>query len=143
MQISEFIEASTRLEKYYDKEYSTEQRQIMYEELRGMSVDRYKQLISALIRKNKFLPKIADFIETNREEACMATNETEKIDCKKCNSTGYLIYRKKVKDGSKELEYEYAYLCECKNAKQYKGWETEDKRYRSNYYIPTKQEIGF
>ena len=143
MTSGEFIETTGRLEKYFAKEYTPEQSRIMYEELQDLKIERYRQLVSALIRKSKFLPKIADFIETNKEEPYQTSNESKKVDCKKCNGTGYLTYKRIIKNGDKELEYEYAYLCDCGNAKQYKGWEIQDKEHRSNYYVQTRQELGF
>lgn len=142
MQIDEFINATSRLEKYYDKEYTTEQRKIMFDELQNLSIERYKQLISTLIRKSKFLPKVADFAEVNMETPYMKQDETQKTECKKCNSTGYLIYTKIIKDGNRNLNYQYACLCNCGNAEKYEGWNTSDKRYRSNYYTPYAEEIG-
>ena len=142
MQISEFVEATSRLEKYYDKEYTKEQRKIMFDELQNLSIERYKQLISTLIRKSKFLPKIADFTEVNMEAPYVRQDETQKTECKKCNSTGYVIYTKVIKDGDRNLKYQYACLCSCGNAEKYEGWNISDKRYRSNYYTPYAEEIG-
>ena len=59
MQINEFIEASNRMERYYDKEYTSEQRQIMYEELKDWNINRYRKAVSIAIRNCKFLPKLA------------------------------------------------------------------------------------
>lgn len=143
MEISEFVEATTRLENYYGKEYTTEQRKIMHEELKNLSIERYKQLISAVIRKSKFLPKIADFIEANIEEPYTSNKEEhQKVDCKKCNGTGYLVYTKIIKDGDTERKYNHACICTCGNAKQYKGWEITDKKHRSDFYTPMAEEIG-
>ena len=142
MQSGEFVEATTRLEQYYGKEYTNEQRQIMFDELQNLPIERYKQLISTLIRKSKFLPKVADFAEVNMETPYMKQDETQKTECKKCNSTGYLIYTKIIKDGNRNLNYQYACLCNCGNAEKYEGWNTSDKRYRSNYYTPYAEEIG-
>ena len=49
----EFIEATSRLEKYYEKEFSIEQQRIMFEELREVSVEKYKKAITYCIRNNK------------------------------------------------------------------------------------------
>lgn len=143
MQIGEFIEATGRLEKYYGKEYTNEQRRIMYDELKEFSLERYRQLVSAVLRKSKYLPRVVDFIEANKEEPyTQKQEEFEKVECKKCNSTGYITYTKTITDGSKKLEIIYAALCNCGNAKQYKGWEMEDKKHSSNFYVPTIQELG-
>lgn len=139
---SEFIEATSKIEQYYGKEYTNEQRQIMFKELGDIGIDRFRQLISAIIRKSKFLPKIADFIEANIETPFISQkDDLQKIECKKCNSTGYLIYTKIIKDGDKELKNQYACVCTCGNARKYEGWKVSDKRYRSNFYTPLAQEI--
>lgn len=142
MQSGEFVEATTRLEQYYGKEYTNEQRQIMFDELQNLPIERYKQLISMLIKKSKFLPKIADFTEVDIETPYTIQDKIQKTECKKCNSTGYLIYTKVIKDGNRELKNQYACLCNCGNAKKYEGWNVSDKRYKSEFYTPFVQEIG-
>lgn len=142
MRISEFIEATTKVEAYYGKEFTKEQRQIMFEELQDIRIERYRQLVSIVIRKSKFLPKIADFVEANEDIAFSTKkDETPKIKCRKCNSTGYLIYTRVIKDGDREFKNQYASICNCGNTKKYEGWKVTDKRYRSNFYTPLAQEI--
>lgn len=143
MNRSEFVEATSRLEQYYDKEYNTQQMQIMYEELNCLTIDRYKQLISALIRKSKFLPKVADIIEANTEEPYISKKSDEEvIDCEKCRGTGYILYTKLIDNGVGKIENIYGAICSCGNAKQYKGWEIRDARYRTKFYTPLAQELG-
>ena len=146
MQINEFIEATARLEDYYGKEYTKQQRQIMFDELKHLDIARYKKLVSTVLRTCKYLPKISDFIEADKEEPYISENieeETkEKKDCQICNGTGYIIYKKKIKDGNKELVYDYVAICKCGNSKQYKGWEIQDTKHRSNYYTPHMEELG-
>lgn len=143
MQINEFIEATTRVETYYGKEYTKEQRQIMFKELKDMNIERYRQLVSAVMRKSKFLPKIADFVEANIEIPFSVQKDgLQKVECKKCNSTGYLIYTKVIRDGNREFKNQYASVCDCGNAKKYEGWKVTDKRYRIDYYTPSVQELG-
>jgi len=140
---NEFIEATNRLEIYFDKEYTNGQRQEMFKELRDINVERYRQLVSAIIRKNKFLPKIADFTETNIElPFIVQKQERQKIECKKCHGTGYLIHTKVINNGDKKLKNQYACVFKCGNAKKYEGWKVADKRYRSNFYIPLVEELG-
>ena len=62
MEINEFIEVTNRIEQYFDKEYSNEQRQIMYEELKNMSKEKYKIAVNECIKKCKYLPKLADIL---------------------------------------------------------------------------------
>lgn len=140
---SEFVEATSRLETYYGKDYTTGQFQEMFKELKDMNVERYRQLISAVMRKSKFLPKIADFVEANIEVPfSIQKNDLQKVECKKCNSTGYLIYTKVIKDGDREFKNQYASVCDCGNARKYEGWKITNKKYRSNYYTPLTQELG-
>ncbi|MBQ9659162.1 MAG: hypothetical protein IJV31_10460 [Clostridia bacterium] len=143
MQISEFIEATSRLETYYDKEYLKEQRQIMFEELKNINIERYRKLISEAIKKCKYLPKVADFIEINNTTLyTQVAEEKDIVECEKCNNTGYLLYRKMKKNGNKDLFYTYAAICTCGNKKQYKGWEISDEEHRSNYYTPLATQLG-
>jgi hypothetical protein len=144
MQINEFIEATSKLETYYGKEYSTEQRSIMYDELKDFDLNRYRQLISAVLKKCKFLPKLADIIEANIEQPYIVNEpKEEKIQCEKCNSTGYICYIKEIDNGiGKKYRNVYGALCSCGNAKQYRGWEITDKKHRTNFYTPYAKEIG-
>lgn len=143
MQINEFIDITNRVETYFAKEYSIEQRKIMFEELEYLSTERYGQLVSTVIKNCKFLPKVADFIEADREETYINHDDTKtKIECKKCNGTGYLIYTKVIRDGNREYKNQYACICSCGNAKKYEGWSISDKKNRSNFYTPIAKEIG-
>ena len=118
MQISEFVEATTRIEAYYGKEYTTEQRKIMYEELQGFTIERYKQLISVVLKKCEFRPKIVDFINADLEFPTVKEEvEKEKYECAKCKGIGYVIYKKTYNDGGKRLVYTYAARCDCENGK--------------------------
>lgn len=112
MNRSEFVEATSRIERYYEKEYTTQQLQIMFEELSTLPVERYRQLISAVIRKSKYLPKIADIIEANAEVPYPKSKEEDSaVECKKCNSTGIVNYTKVI-DGEK---YIFGARCNCRN----------------------------
>lgn len=142
MQTSEFIEATSRLEIYYGKEYSVEQRTIMYDELKDMEISRYRKIISAVIRKSKFLPKIADIIEANIEEPYSSQNQENKVECSKCKSTGYVLYTKIIKNGDKENKYTYGAICNCGNAKKYEGWTIADTQHRTDFYTPYASELG-
>ena len=97
MQINEFIEASNRMERYYDKEYTSEQRQIMYEELKDWNINRYRKTVSIAIRNCKFLPKLADIIQASTEiRETENDEETQIVECNKCNGTGFIEFKKKV-----------------------------------------------
>lgn len=143
MTIAEFVSATGRLETYFAKEYTQEQLKIMHEELKDYELTRYKQLISLAIKECKYLPKVADFTRIDSENPAKKNlEEIEKIECKKCGSTGCIPYTKKIKNGTKDLYYTYASVCDCGNIKQYKGWEMEEKENRSDYYMPLAKELG-
>lgn len=130
MTSKEFVEATNKLEKYYDKEYTKDQIQIMFKELKEMGIERYRQLISAIIRKNKFLPKVADFIEMDKEIPRVIDNSAQKVECKKCDSLGIIIYKKMIANGNKRTEYLFGSRCNCANGKNLPK------------EIPSAQELG-
>ena len=132
---AEFIQATTRLENYYDKEYTTEQLKIMFDFLRGWTVEKYMKAINFCLKNNKFLPKIADL--TNAEIDNNQTQNKEKIDfikCKKSNGEGFIKYWKSVQNGDKTIKYEYIALCTCDNANRQKTI--------NRYDLPTLSELG-
>lgn len=126
MLINEFIEATSRLENYYGKEYQTIQRQIMFEELKDLKIERYKKLCSAIMRKSKYLPKIADFIEANNEVPFETKTNSEQVECNVCNGSGYVFYKKVIED----FVYDYVCRCTCSNAQN------------KNKEIPTYKQLG-
>lgn len=139
----EFIEATSRLEKYYEKEFSIEQQRIMFEELREVSVEKYKKAITYCIRNSKFLPKIADILNAINEVKTIVAKETTRIECKKCKGVGYVPYYRQIENGGKTLKYLYFAVCECGNEKRYDGTTIKDVEHRSKFYIPLINEIGF
>lgn len=143
MKADEFIEVTSRLETYYGKEYTNEQRAIMFDELKHLDINRYKQLVSLILKRSKFLPKIADFIELNKEEPyAKKQDENEKVDCKICNETGYVTYKKVINNGTgRKIINEYGAICKCRQKPKYEGWEVTDYSHKSDYYIPYIEEI--
>lgn len=131
MILSEFIEATSKLETYYEKEYTDEQRRIMFDELKNLSIERYRKIISQCIRSCKFLPKVADIIKANGDIIEIKSEDNSpKYDCNKCNKTGYVIYTKIIQDGDKAIPYTYALRCTCKNGENV------------NQKVPTYAEMG-
>lgn len=138
----EFIEATSRLEKYYEKEFSIEQQRIMFEELREVSVEKYKKAITYCIRNSKFLPKIADILNAMNEVKTIVAKETTRIECKKCKGVGYVPYYKKIDNGGKEIIYQFFAVCDCGNEKRYDGTTISDIEHKSKFYVPLMNEIG-
>ena len=132
---AEFIQATTRLENYYDKEYTTEQLKIMFDFLRGWTVEKYMKAINFCLKNNKFLPKIADL--TNAEIDNNQVQNKEKIDfvkCDKCNGEGFIKYWKTIQNGGKPIQYEYIALCTGDNA--------DKQRSINGHKLPTLAEVG-
>lgn len=135
MNNSEFINATSRLEKYYDKEYSSDQLKIMYDFLKEWDLSRYIQAINACLKQSKYLPKLADIMNANVDK--MSYTEKKKIDfveCDKCNGEGFIKYFKLLPNGDKKIQYEYIALCTCENAQK--------QRTENQYDLPTLAEVG-
>lgn len=135
---TEFIEITSRAERYYEKQYSSEQLKIMYEELKNIDANRYRRIITAVLRTHKFLPKIADILETNMDLP-QEQRSKEIKKCDYCNGTGYILYTKKIQNGEKEIKYIYGAVCRCNNASRYDGSKCKRK---SEFYIPTAVELN-
>ena len=131
----EFIQATSRLEGYFDKEYKTEQLKEMFIAVKGWTIEKYTKAVNYCIRNCKYLPKIADL--TNADTATVQTQSTKTIEytkCEKCNGEGFIKYFKKKIDGNRTLKYEYIALCTCENAKKQKEI--------NKFNLPTLAEIG-
>lgn len=131
MQLNEFIEATGRLETYYNKDLSTEQMKIMYEELKNISLERYKKLISKCLKTCKYMPKIADIMEANMELIGETVEEKKTVfACDKCEGTGYVFYTKFIQNNNMRIPYTHAARCVCENS------------VNANQKIPTYEELG-
>lgn len=141
MKIEEFYETVSEMENFYGKEMTTEQKKIWYENLKNIGSTRFRYIISNLYKTSKFLPKLADIFETNIALGKVENKKEENTTgekCKKCNNTGYIIY-KQVKN---DYTYEFVAICSCGIKRQYKGWEIADERRKSKYFIPLASELG-
>lgn len=131
----EFVKATEKLEQYFDKEYTSNQRKIMFDFFKHWNVEKYNRSINYCIRNNKYLPKIVDL--TNADTLTINTQSNKKIifsKCNICNGEGFVRYFKKIKDGDRIIKYEYIALCTCENAKQQKQI--------NKYNFPTLDELG-
>ena len=125
MGIDEFIEATSRMEDAFNRYYTTDQKKVMYEELRDIPIERYKKVMTKIIRENKYLPQTAEILEKNREIRFEKVEE-EVVDCKFCKGVGLLTYKKEFEG----LMYTYACRCSCQNG------------LRKSNKIPFATEIG-
>ena len=67
MNNAEFVAATSRLEHYFDKEYKPEQLKIMFDSLKGWTIEKYKKAVNYCVRNCKYLPKIADLTNADIE----------------------------------------------------------------------------
>ena len=143
MKFEEFMDSVSQMENFYDKKMTDEQKRIWFENLKPMSIERFRYIIANLFKTSKFIPKLADIFETNVTIGKIEKSiEERKDDCKLCNNTGYVTYQRIIKNGNKNIIYQYGAICSCNRKKQYKGWELSDERYRTDYYTPLASELG-
>ena len=135
MEIKEFINGLDRLQKYYDKEYTEEQRKIMYDRLKQLSNKEYVRAINIVLDTCKYLPKVADIKNALIQPNNTVTNKEEIsfIKCEKC-SNGFIKYFKDIKDGERILKYDFIALCTCENGRKQKEI--------NGYKLPFITEIG-
>ena len=129
MVLVEFINETSRIEQFFSKELTKIQRDEWFRELKNISIQRYRQIVQEIFRKCKFMPKLADVLEIQNSLA-YNTLEVKKVECSKCDGTGYVIYKKHFKDGIREYDLDYATRCSCANGMS------------KNKNIPLISEVG-
>ena len=125
---TEFNEVTDRLCNLYNKELNEIQRDFWFKNIKNIDVLTYRRAIGEYAKKNKYMPTISDILGEIRNLKPYEKAPTEKVECKACKGTGYVLYHK---DG-----YEYAALCNCQNAigKDYHNKDT-------GYYVPKATDI--
>lgn len=144
MKIEEFMNEVKQLENFYGKDLTDEQKQIWFKELKYLELPRFKYIETQIYKTLKFMPKLADIIEINSNLGySQIKKEQQKVQCKKCNGTGYITYIKKIDNGDgNKIENIYGAICTCRQKKKYEGWKISEERYRSNYYTPYAEEVN-
>lgn len=140
MEEAEFIEEIRSLEAFFEKELSIEQMKDWYAELKEYPVSKVRMAIRECKRNCKFLPKLAEFLNII-SEVKMQQVEKEKIPCKKCDGTGYIVYIKKVLNGKSIIPYTYTAVCNCGNAQRYDGTEIKNSEHRSKFYTELESNL--
>lgn len=140
MEQDEFFQEIRNLEAFFEKKLSIEQARDWYFELKDYPIEKLRIAIRTSKTTCKFFPKLAEFLQFIREAKIEKTEEERKA-CKKCKGTGYLIYVKKILNGNKIIEYQYAIICGCGNEKPYYGNQIKDYEHRSKYYTETEEEV--
>lgn len=138
MTFNEFKIATMDIEQFYEKPLNPTQVQMWYEELKNYDSDKYKSAIRYVCKKSQYRPTLSMILEALKNVK-MSNEQREKVECKACGGTGYVLYHKVV-DG---IDYEYACQCNCQNAigLDYDGQKVKDERYRSNYYLPKAVDV--
>lgn len=132
---AEFVEVLSRLENYFEKEYTTFQRQEMYGFLKKWNKEKFNRVVNWCIQNCKFLPKLADFNKASFDSngGVRENIHIDFVPCDKCYQ-GFVRYYRTIQDGDRTLKYEYVALCTCQNG--------EMQREINGYKIPTIAEIG-
>lgn len=141
----EFVEETCDIEKFYGKELNEFENKRWFEELKNITLVRYRQIIRQVFRKCKFMPKLADIISIEEElPYSQSKEEIKKVACNKCKGLGLIFYKKYIENGNKKLEYEYVARCNCQNGLEYAydGTKITDPEHRSKFYVPTAQQLG-
>lgn len=137
----EFMEKTKWLCNLYNKSFNEDQLRFWYSSLQGYDANKYSRAITFYGQNSKYMPTISEMLTTLREMKNTPEEEQpkEKVPCKACNSTGYVLY-KKVVNG---IEYEYASQCNCPNARglDYDGSKIADKEHRSDYYLAKAVDV--
>ena len=137
----EFIEYVGQIENVYkNQNLSNIEKEIWYENLKFMSIERFNYILAEIYKTSKFRPILADILQFHKQIPYTAKKEEREIKsgCKKCNGTGYVFYTKEI-SGKK---YKYSAVCDCGRHERYDGRKCADPKNKSKYYIPTIAETG-
>ena len=126
MKIDEFMEETKKLERFYSKELTEEQKKIWFENLKKLTLQRYQYIIGVIYRKNKYFPTLADILQINDETGMKKQEQKYKQEkCDICSGRGVIRYIKKING----IDYDYYCKCHCLNANKYNCF-------------PTMEEVG-
>ena len=115
MTMEEFYDVTDEISKFYGKDINSYERNIWYDELGKLKVERYKRIVRECFRREKFMPKLADILKIKND---LPTEKEEwiPVECEKCDSTGMIAYHKKDKDT--DLSYLFVCRCNCENGQR-------------------------
>lgn len=139
MNKKEFIQYIQELEHFYGQELNDTEREIWFNNLKFMTVERFNYIIAEIYKVNKFMPKLAEILEMHRSIPYVENIQKDvKGYCEKCDDTGYVTYTKLVNN----RPYMFMAVCDCGRHSRYDGTKINDERHRSEYYMPTASETG-
>lgn len=136
----EFMQYTQEIENFYGQKLSDVEKNVWYENLKFMTIERFNYIIAEIYKTNKFMPKLAEILEIHKSLGYTTIDEQIEVegDCKKCGDTGYVTYTKIINN----MPYTYVAVCDCGRQKRYDGKQCTNPRNRSDYYVPTLAELG-
>ena len=140
MNNKDFIQYVQEIERFYGQRLNDKEREVWYESLKFMTLERFNYIIAEIYKTNKFMPKLSDVMDMHKQIPYTTATPQKEVSghCEKCNDTGYIIYTKEIEGHP----YKYAAVCDCGRQNRYDGRTIQDERHRSEYYVPTLDEIG-
>lgn len=133
----EFVDYITELENYYNQKLNDTEKEIWYNSLKFMTVQRFNLIISEIYKANKFMPKLSEILDMHRQIP-YTTKKEIKGNCKKCDGIGYVFYIKEINN----KKYKFSAVCDCGRNERYDGRKCANPKNKSEYYIPTIAETG-
>lgn len=135
----EFLNYINQIENVYQgQELTSTEKEIWYENLSFMSIERFNYILAEIYKTSKFRPTLADILQMHKQIPYTEKPKEVKEDCKKCGGTGYIVYTKVINGNP----YKYSAVCDCGRQERYDGKKCNEPKNKSEYYIPTISETG-
>lgn len=139
MEFKEFTEVIDEMQAMYEKKLNDTEINIWYDNLKFLSVKRFRYIISEIYRINSYMPKLADVLKMHKDIPYKPPEEEKSKEyCKKCNNTGIIFYTKEIEG----KPYQYACACTC-NRQSYDGRKIKEEKDRSDFYLASAEQLGF
>lgn len=139
MDRKDFIGYIDTIQNFYNQRMSEIELDIWYENLSFMTIERFNYILAEIYKTSKFMPKLADILAIHKQIPYTAKKDENiiKQNCSKCKNTGYVFYKKQIDN----KEYKYAAVCDCGSQERFDGIKCANVKNKSNYYVPTIEEI--
>ena len=147
MTIVEFKDGLDKLIKFYgdNTRLNDFQQEVWFERLQYMTMYRFEKIINKIFETSKYMPKLCEILQINLDMVHKSERaEVVRVKCDICQGLGLIPYFVLRKDGSKNIKYQYFAKCSCLNGNEYDydGTKIQEKRNRSDNYIPDFDELG-
>lgn len=131
----EFIEQTKRLGELYEKPLNEEQVSLWFDNVRAFDVDTYKRAVDECFVRYRFLPTLTDMLSILKEFRNTPDN-VEKVKCKACHGSGYIMYQKIING----ISYDFACQCPCVNGQRV-AYDGRNCQKPSEYYLEKAENI--